>query len=76
MALQHRFHDLLVRAAAELHEHHRDRMRRPDLIPTLNAIGARWPWHRQLALACLRRARPSRSTVAGLDDHQAPVRRS
>jgi hypothetical protein len=38
MALQCRFNDLLVRAAAELYEDHRDRMRQPDLIPTSNAI--------------------------------------
>jgi hypothetical protein len=33
MALQDRFHDLLVRAAAELYQDHRDRMQWPDLIP-------------------------------------------
>jgi len=38
MGLQDRFHDLLVRAAAELYQDHRDRMDRPDLIPTPNVI--------------------------------------
>src|SRR6266508_3359359 len=38
MTLQHCFHDLLVRAAAELYQDHSDRMQQPDLIPTPNAI--------------------------------------
>jgi hypothetical protein len=38
VVLQDRFHELLVRAAAELHQDHRDRMDRPDLLPTPNVI--------------------------------------
>jgi hypothetical protein len=38
MSLQHRFHELLVGAAAELYQDHRDRMDRPDLLPTPNMI--------------------------------------
>jgi hypothetical protein len=41
MDLQHRFHDLLVRAAAKLHQDHRDRMDRPDLLPSPNVIDDR-----------------------------------
>jgi hypothetical protein len=38
MSLQDRFDDLLVRTAAELYQDHRDRMDRPNLIPTPNVI--------------------------------------
>jgi hypothetical protein len=38
MGLQDRFHELLVRAATELYQDHRDRMDRPGLIPTANVI--------------------------------------
>lgn len=38
MGLQDRFHELLVCAAAELYQDHRDRMDRPDLLPTPNVI--------------------------------------
>jgi hypothetical protein len=38
MVLQDRFHELLVRAAAELYQDNRHRMDLPDLIPTPNVI--------------------------------------
>jgi hypothetical protein len=41
MDLQQRFHGLLVRAAAELYHDHRDRMDRPDLLPSPNVVDDR-----------------------------------
>jgi hypothetical protein len=38
MVLQERFRELLVRGSAELYQDHRDRMDRPDLLPTPNVI--------------------------------------
>jgi hypothetical protein len=40
MDLHERFQQLLARGSAELHQDHPDQMRRPDLLPTPNAIDA------------------------------------